>query len=114
LARSEPIHQLGAAFTGEIDRAIRELAQRLSKEHETISEGLSSVVEAIQGMLESKDIKVQERGIKLWMELSTKAYNKDMGLKKFLRDVGDRMLQHTEKMSGVSAEPAWMQKGLDE
>lgn len=64
-------------------------------------------------MLESKDIKVQERGIKLWMELSTKAYNKDMGLKKFLRDVGDRMLSHKEKMSGVSAEPGWMQKGME-
>jgi len=113
MAEREPVYQL-AALSGDIDVAIRELARRLSKEHETISDTLAPVMDAITRMVESDDIKVQERGIKLWMELSTKAYNKDMGLKKFLRDVGDRMLSHKEKMSGASAEPNWMRKGMDE
>ena len=90
---------------------------QLSSNHAKATNLYDKMIQALEKMLESDDNKVVENAFKLWQKLQSTAYAQDIESWRFKQEVEARVLEHRERMSGVSGNGStkdWMSAGMKE
>ena len=90
---------------------------QLSSNHAKATALYDKMIMALERMLESDDTKVVENAFKLWQKLQSTAYAQDIESWRFKQEVEARVLEHRERMSGVSGNGPtkdWMSAGMKE